>query len=429
MTIVRQSIRWAGVVLCFGPLAGAGCGGSPSRAAAPVTPVAGRPAAEPAPRRPALPKGADTCDPNAYYQFARTQLRRHPAVAAAAYYWMQRLSPDSPNAYYSERVALLLADGRMLRGYFDDDRRTLESPRVRRIDSLQVRALELDPFFPQYLEEELIVSYYTFVIGNEIRSQTSSSAGPRDEQIEAYVRNELNDHADSSTRAWLEYARGGYREAADYWAQRLQRDSANSHLRAWRAKALFLAGAWDSARAELVTALAAAHRSDARQMKYVYDSKEMWEYEVGWIDELQKHDSAAREAYQRALLENLSFYPAHLRLALLALRQRDTTTAVAELQRTIEIKDDEFTARLLFGAVLAARHDAPGATEQLRGAAAAEPWVAYPHFVLANTRLDAGDRAGAAAEYRRFLDLAPSTDPNVAAARQRLSTLPPAPAP
>lgn len=159
-------------------------------------------------------------------------------------------------------------------------------------------------------------------------------------------------------------------------------------------------------------------------MKYIYDSKVLWEYALGWIDELQKHDSAAREAYQRALVEDLSFYPAHFRLATVALHERDTATAATELQRAIEIKEDDFSSRLLLGALQAAQRAYGPATEQLRRASEIEPWVAYPHFVLGNVRSQTADSSGAAAEYRRFLALAPQTDPNVRVARQRLAALP-----
>ena len=427
MTTRARVIRAMAIVLCCSPFAA--CGGAGGRAAAPVTPLAGRPAAPPPPRRPALPAGADTCDPDAYYDFGRTQLRDHPAAAAAAYYWMQRLSPGTPNAYYSERVALLLADRPTLRGYFNDEPHTLALPKVRRIDSLEVRAIELDPFFPQYLEEHLIVAYYTFVILNDIRSQASSSNGVREEDVEDYVRTHVEDEVDPATRAWLQYARGDYLDAVAYWGSELRRDSTDSHLRARRAKALFLAGAYDSARAELQAALGAARRSDARQMKYVYDSKELWEYELGWIDELQKRDSSAREHYQAALVENLSFAPAHLRLAIVALRARDTTGALTELGRATEIRDDDYASHVLLGTLLAARRDFPGATAQLRRAAEIEPWTAWPHFLLGNTRLDAGDREGAAAEFTRYLALASRTDPNVERARRRLADLPRAPVP
>ena len=158
-------------------------------------------------------------------------------------------------------------------------------------------------------------------------------------------------------------------------------------------------------------------------MKYVYDSKAIWQYEVGRIHELQGKDSAAREAYQQALVEDLSFYPGHVRLATVAMRAADTTTAVTELQRALEIRENDFSARLLLGSVFAARRDTLRASEHLRRAAQLEPWVPQPHLVLGDALRAAGDREGAAGEYRRFLALAARADRNLAAVRERLAAL------
>lgn len=158
-------------------------------------------------------------------------------------------------------------------------------------------------------------------------------------------------------------------------------------------------------------------------MKYVYDSKVLWRFELGRIYELQGSDSAARDAYQAALVEDLSFFPAHVRLAYVALHAGDSTTAVTELENAIQLKGSDFSARLLLGMVHAARLAFEPATEQLTRATEIEPWAAYPHFVLAGVRRDAGDWDGAVAGYRRFLALAARNDPDLAAARQRLTEL------
>jgi len=369
--------------------------------------------------RPALPLGADTCDAYAYYQYGLSQLKRDPAGAAAAFYWTQRLSPGIALAYYAERIALLMADRDLLRRYVEGDRRTLQSARVQQIDSLQVRALTLDPFFARLLDETLIVTYFTNLVRDELGGRARLES---DAEIEDEVRSEI-EHADPETRTWLAHAEGFYRQAADGWAQALRRDRNSTDLRVRRAHALFLLGELDSARVELETALVAARRSDAQTMKYVYDSKVLWEYELGRIREAQGADSAARDAYQRTLVEDLSFHPAHVRLAQLALRHGDTATAVTELERAIDINGDDFSARALLGIVHARRHAVAPAAVQLRRAAEIEPWVAQPHLVLADVLLETGDRAGALAEYQRFLSLAARNDRDRERARQQLARL------
>jgi len=373
-----------------------------------------------APSRPKLPPQTDTCDAWVYYQYGIAQLSRDPEDAAAAFYWAERLSPNTALAYYGERIALLMADPFILRHYVEGERSALQSKDVRRIDSLQMRAMALDPFFPQRLDEELIVAYYNNRVRDNLRQQGEMSVS--DPEIDAYVRTELKD-VRGYLRAWLTTARGNYRDAADLWGIEARNDRKNTELRAEWAEALFLANEKDSARVVLDSALTAARRSDAQKMKYVYNSKAVWEYELGQIHELQGHDSLARDAYQTALVEDLSYHPAHTRLAYVALRARDTTTAVTELERAVVIRDNDYSARLLLGTLHASRHAYDSAAAQLQRAIEIEPWVAGPHLVLGDVRRDAGDRDGAVAEYRRFLALAALNDADQATARQRLTAL------
>ena len=98
------------------------------------------------PKRPRLEAGADTNDAAAYYEFGRSQLKRDPDAAADAFYWASRLNPGAAEPYYGRRVALLLTDPRRLDRYWSGDRRTVNSDEIKRIDSLQLRALEINPF-------------------------------------------------------------------------------------------------------------------------------------------------------------------------------------------------------------------------------------------------------------------------------------------
>ena len=380
------------------------------------------------PRRPTLPAGDDTCNASHYYRYGVTLLHDRPDRAAAAFYWAQRLAPNDAFAYYAQRVALFKADPDLLRRYIDGDRRTLRSERVARIDSLQVKALVLNPLFPPILEETLLLTYWTRVISQRLRSGTGVTPRFRDDELEEEIRREIEVRGDSSTQAWIAYARGRYQVAADYWAVELRRDPRDVGLRVERAHALYLAGQLDSARTEMDTALVAARRADATTLRYVYDSKALLEYTLGRILEQRGDGAAARAAYQRALLEDLSFHPAHVRLAYVAVVAADTATALTELERAVEIRGDDYAARLVLGMLHAARREFDPATAQLRRAVEIEPWVAQPHFVLADVRQRAGDREGAGAEYRRFLALAALGDPSLEIARQRLAALD-APAP
>jgi len=415
---VAKLVRRATVVVGCVSLAAAAatCGGHSSEVETAATPLA-------VPPRPAVPAGFDTCDAFAYYQLGLGELHEHPVAAAAAFYWMQRVAPANPLGYYSERVALLLSDRRLLRGYVEEDDATLESVRVQQIDSLLLQAMDLDPFFSPSLDDELLISYFTWWMSNQIRAQVTESPHVSDQEVEAWVREWIDTRADSSERAYYAFGRGDFQQAAAIWAVQLRKDSLNTHLRAARARALYLAGTVDSAAAELATALAQARRAAAQKMRYVYDSKARWEYALGRIHELKREAAAARESYERALVEDLSFYPAHVRLAYVAAATGDTTAALTELQRALDIHGDDFSAWLYLGLLHASQRDLQPAADALRRASKIEPWAALPHLLLGNVRRDAADRAGAAAEYRRFLDLAARSDPGVAGARRRLAEL------
>jgi len=376
------------------------------------------------PRRPTLPPGADTCDAFTYYRYGQEQLQRDPERAAAAFYWAQRLSPGSAVTYYAERIALLMEDPILLREYVEADRHTLASAEVQRIDSLQMRALDLDPFFPEALDGELIITYFNNSVKESLRRQ-GEDAGDLD--IDYAVRTTIAG-ADMETRAWLAFGQGNYRQAVDFFGRQERSYRKNAPLRVRRAMAFYQLGELDSAQVELDSALAIARRADAEKMRYAYDSKARWVYELGRIQEMRGRDSAARATYQQTLVEDLSFEPAHVRLAFVALRAGDTTEAATELHRAIAIKGDEYNARLLLGMVYAARRATDSATAQLTRATEIEPWVAQPHFVLAEVRQAAGDREGAAAEYRRFLALVARSDPSLSIAQRRLSAVT-APAP
>src|SRR5690606_40057667 len=56
----------------------------------------------------------------------------------------------------------------------------------------------------------------------------------------------------------------------------------------------------------------------------IYDSKAFAEYMIGWMYELARQPALAREAYDRVIAEDLSFYMAHLRLGELARIRGDT---------------------------------------------------------------------------------------------------------
>ncbi len=408
MTILRAArLLWC----VAAAVASATCASGGPGPAAPAAP----PRPEPIPARPQLARGEDTCSTYAYYQYGLAHLQRDPRQAAAAFYWSQRISPTTAVAYYAERVALLMAHPSVLRHYVQRDPRVLQSAEVRHIDSLEIRAVALDPFFPHRLDEDLLLAFFADMVN-------------RPASAIVYYLERAMARAGPEPAAELAFAQGDYRRAAAEWAEAVRQYSKVPDLHERRAHAFFLLGQYDSARVEMDTALAAARRSDAKALRFAYDSKALWEYELGRIEEIRGRYDAARDAYQQALVEDLSFYPAHLRLAMVAIHGGDTATALVEVHRALDLKEGDYSSQLALGTLEASRRATDSATAHLRRAAEIEPFVAFPHVLLGAVRLDAADSAGAIAEYRRFLALSAQSDPYVPQVRAQLGVLAPAPA-
>jgi tetratricopeptide (TPR) repeat protein len=372
-----------------------------------------------APARPPLEEDADTNDPAAYYVYGVGRLRQHPREAAAAFYWAARLEPTSPHAFYARRAALLMSDPWLLERYLSGDERAVRSAQARSLDSLQLHAMMLDPFFTRRHDDVLAETYLHVLMERAVRSEGETL---NEAAFRFWVERYLHD-APAGDRAWILNAEQRYRQAVDDWALALRRDPKNSHVRAERARALFALGAIDSARAELTAAIATARQADTSKVWYVYESKAEWEFSVGWASEQLGELPAAREAYQRALVEDLSYYPAHLRLGAMALTAGDTAAALVEMERAAQVKEDDYLVQLSYGVVLdaAGRYDSAGA--HFRRAAELEPYAPMPQFLLARSLDALGDAAAAAAAYERCAGLSKRDDPSGAAARQRAATL------
>ena len=370
-----------------------------------AAPVAAQPGAT-APPRPQLGADADTNDAAAYYAFGVSRLRQRPEEAAAAFYWAARLDPASPDAFYARRAALLMSDPYRLVKYQEGDRATIRSPDVRRIDSLQLRAMMLDPFFVRRHDDVVAEAYLRELVTRDARqSGDQVNEAALRFVIERYLHN-----APAGHRAWINYAEQKFRDAVDDWAIALRRDSKDTHLRAERARALYLLGSFDSARAEMARAIGDARAEDTTKTWYVYESKAQWEFSLGWIYERLGTARAAKEAYQRALMEDLTFYPAHLRLGTLALAVGDTAGALLEMARAVQARDDEYDAHLQYGFVLDAARRYDSAAAHFRRAGELEPFAATAQFLLARSLDAAGDAAGAAGAYDRCARLSKRDD-------------------
>ena len=373
--------------------------------AAPLaTPVAAQGKGEKLPARPPLPVTADTNDQWAYYNEGLRHLKANPARAADMFYWASRLAPTWGEPLYARRAALHLADKPRLWRYLNGERGTVRSKPVRAIDSLATEAMLRNPFFSPRFDRLLL------------------------EEAIAYVSNGAAwlDRARSGNPGWdaqMAFADGKLADAVRLYADALRRRPRDYGYRAPRGRAFVMLLQYDSAANEFTQLLAEMRKKDEKELVYFYDSKAIFEYSLGRTYYQMEQYDRAREAYGRALEEDLSFHVAHRDLAEIAFLQGDTATGIAELALAVQLRPGDAGSRMLYGDALVAagRHDE--ARAEYEAAIAAEPWFALPYYQLAKLHDTQGRRDEAVARYRAYLARAARDREEVTAARRRLALL------
>lgn len=374
------------------------------------------------PRRPRLSSGADTNDATAYFQFGLERLQRTPRDAAAAFYWAERLDPASPQILYARHIALLMTDGHRLVQYLHRDPQTLLSPAVRQIDSLYHRALMQEPFLQRGLEEPLLLQYLTRAIAQD---DWVGREAPSVGDVARAMDTVLSEYQ-PLLRGVLSFGRGNAREALHYYGRAMRmRRVRQDVVHTERAMAFMQLRELDSAAQALSTALALLRAEDEAVQRSVYESKARLEFALARVYEEQRNWGSARETYQRALVEDLGYFPAHLRLGQLALRTGDTATALIEFERAVGVNENEYLSRAYLGVVLSRLGRRREAAAHLRRATELEPWAASA-WILLGRELDAlADTAGALRAYSRYAGQARRADPPLAVVRARIAELTP----
>jgi tetratricopeptide (TPR) repeat protein len=231
--------------------------------------------------------------------------------------------------------------------------------------------------------------------------------------------------ADPFVGAWFAYAEGRFPAAAEGYERALRRgrDRCRSRLRADLGRIHFLAGNHARAVEHLAQAVADLRARDERELVYVYESKALLEHSAGVAHEEAGNLAAAREAYGRALQEDLAFHPAHVRLGWLALAAGDTAAAVGELELAAQAAPGDPGVLYEHALVLVAARRYPEAMAQLLVSAAREPFFAPPHLVMAKMHDASGMREEALRNYTDFAARAAADDPERAAALARIAAL------
>jgi tetratricopeptide (TPR) repeat protein len=374
----------------------------------------------PAVARPRLRDSADTNDAHAYYNLGLSLFEGDPEEAAAAFYWATRIDPSWGEPLYARRAALIMTDQGLLIGSTEGDRRTLESPKMRRLDSLEFRALMRNPFLNRRLDRQLLMTYFRGVIRQNarLRGGNDQPSVEVDYVIERYLST-----AGERMRAWLAYGSGDLPNALDHYANALASTKDKAGIRLERARIFATQGQVQSAITEFGIALDEMRKLEQKDLIVFYNSKAVAEYSVAVLHEGAGNVAGARDAYARALQEDLAFYPAHMRLGLLALGLRDTATALNELALATQIAPNEPHVRYVYGYALVGAGRFAEAVGELKAAVTLEPYYARPYIWLGMSmeRLEKAPEALDA--YQKYLAFAMTTDPQRPLATERRDQL------
>ena len=387
-----------------------------------ANPLAAQRAGE-TPRRPALPAAADSNDARAYLQFAAQNLTSRPRDAADAYWWAYQLDPTSSDALYGRHAALLMSVPNRLVDYWHGERRVVRSREVQGIDSLYFRALTMNPFMYREHEHHVFRLYLRTWARNEIdRMEGGHSVS------ESYINEWINGvmhRGGAYIRAREAYSQRRFPEALRLLEEAYAeaRSRSRSWLRAERARLLAHTGDNPAALADFTRAISDMRSADDRDLVFVYESKALLEHGTGMLHERMGNADAAREAYGRALTEDLAFYPAHVRLGLMALAAGDTATAVGELDLAAQAAGADPSVHYTYGAMLAQLGRLDEAVVQLERASQLAPFYADPYFALGVVRDGQGNLDAARQAYQAFMDRAARTHRRRSHAEQRVAAL------
>lgn len=372
----------------------------------------------PAQKRPKLAAGADTNDAGAYMALGTKVLENAPDEAAAAFYWAARLDPSSADALYGRSIALAMRKPTTLQNYLIPRNMKVRTGKdFLVIDSIYFRALRLDPlFYPRF---------YTVMQRSLLRHLNRQDFG-------SYAGHELdaaiNDYLERQPhfiRGRVMFANGRLDQALIEFDDAIKQFDDVAGLRMERGRVHSMKSDYPKALQDFTEAVAKLRAKEEGKKDAVifYDSKAIAEHSIGRLWALSGNVDSARAAYGRAIAEDLSFFPAHMALGMMALALKDTATAVSELGLAAETATDEPYVHLLHGSVLFSAGQFAEAMAPLNKAIELEPVYAEPHYWAGLALERSGDAAGAKAAYERFLKLASRRDQNRNAATQRYTAL------
>ena len=353
------------------------------------------------PPRPQLRAAADTNEWLEYHNYAMSVIVTRPQYAADALYWAERLDPTRAEPMYARWAALWMIQPQLLKDYSSGAERVLNSPSVQRIDSLNYTARLRNPMVNQGVRRLVLHKMYDHVFGE----------------------GNWEWNRDPEMLAWLDYTEGKYTRAVAQLGKIIGKDPEKHYaLRYDRALTFYAMQQYDSAAMELTQLVEAMHKRDQKKLVYFYDSKAMFEYAAGVMYAEGRKFEPARQAFMRALSEDLAFYPAHRALGAMSLVLGDTAMAISEYQQALELNPSDLVTRYNFALVLMNAGQRDQAVELLKAVVEAEPYFAAPWYYLARILDVQGKHAEAMTYYTGFIPRAPkSVAPGVVFAQKRIA--------
>ena len=347
------------------------------------------------PARPALPSGVDTNDATAYFAFGTSSIYAHPDTAAAAFYWATQLDPWRADAYYARAIALMrtLMEPRGALKIWVPKRRLRESE-IQVVDSLQRAAYDLNPF---------IQRRFDYLLGPPIVPLICDRI------------------LDVKSAGFCFLYKGNLVMAVRRLGEALKKKPKDIDLHYIRAQLFFRLFQFDSAASELgILADTLERRQTKKAMMYV--SRATIFYAQGMAYTEHGDTARAREAYERALVEDLAFHMASVRLAGHALATNDTAAALNHLAHAINVRPAEAPLRLYYGVLLSQQKRRREAADQFMRAIEINPYYAPPYLHLGRL-LERSDPENAMISYETYLSRAVQSDSTREWVAQRVQQL------
>jgi tetratricopeptide (TPR) repeat protein len=329
------------------------------------------------PKRPKLPRDADTNDARAYMAYG--DLTNTPwDKTHDAYYWAWRLEPNVTDYLYARYNALYFRQPYQWRLEHEQGAEYVrKSKEARLIDSVWIQVIQRDPF-------------------------------PHRETNTCYLPQLIQNEKNPWVAGWRYFYEGGcYQQAAEKLALAVEKEPGAFGIRLLRARALFFSRQYRPAAHELQVLLDSLRARDEKHIGIWYNTKEVLEHMQAMALLRARDIPGARAALGRALTENLAYFSAHALLSQIAMDQGQITTALQEAELAVGLQEHDGVLRFDYGTLLFRAGKLAEAEEQLKRAVELEPYWADARRQLAVTLDKQNKAADAIAAYEAYLARAP----------------------